>query len=121
MLSAHPPVTENRRRSGIAAVLALCLFAAGCAHSAALRRGIDAEHRQDFDFAVVEYTKALRLRPEDGNTRAALERAKLRASQEHFSRARRLAATGKVDQALVEYELAAELNPTNGDIDAELR
>ncbi|MEQ1750560.1 MAG: hydroxymethylbilane synthase, partial [Prosthecobacter sp.] len=48
----------------------------------------------------------------------ALERAKLRASSDHLQSARRLAATGKLDQALVEYELALELNPTNGEIDA---
>ena len=51
----------------------------------------------------------------------SLDRAKLRASQDHFTRARRLDATGKLDQALAEYELAAELNPTSGDIDGELR
>ena len=51
----------------------------------------------------------------------SLERAKLRASQDHFARGRRLEATGKLDQALVEYELAAELNPTSGDIDQALR
>src|SRR5207248_2992498 len=32
-----------------------------------------------------------------------------------------LAATGKLDIALAEFEIAAELNPTNGDIDDELR
>ena len=120
MLSVLHPGTESRRR-GLAAWLALCLFAAGCAASGALRRGTDAEHRQDYDLAVVEYAKALRLRPDDGNTRAALERSKLRASQDHFSRGRRLAATGKLDQALVEYEVASELNPSNGDVDDELR
>ena len=119
MLSVLHPGTEPRRH-GIAALLALCLFAGGCAASSALRRGSDAEHRQDYDLAVVEYAKALRLRPDDGNTRAALERSKLRASQDHFSRGRRLAASGKFDQALVEYQVAAELNPSNGDLDQEL-
>ncbi len=52
------------------------------------------------------------LRPDDTNARLGLERAKLRASQDHFKRGRRLAATGKFDQALVEFEAAAELNPT---------
>ncbi len=121
MLSVPLPVTECRRH-GIAAVwLAVCLLGAGCAASGALRRGTDAEHRQDYDLAVVEYAKALRLRPDDGNTRAALERSKLRASQDHFSRGRRFVATGKLDQALLEYEVASELNPSNGDLDAELR
>jgi general secretion pathway protein D len=114
------PVTEFRRH-GVAALLAVCLFGAGCAASSALRRGGDAEHRQDYDLALVEYAKALRLRPDDGNTRAALERSKLRASQDHFTRGRRLAATGKLDQALVEYEVASELNPSNGDLDEQLR
>jgi general secretion pathway protein D len=118
MLSLLHPVTEPRR--ALAGVLALCLFAGGCAASGALRRGTEAEHRQDYDLAVVEYTKAVRLRPDDANTRAALERSKLRASDDHFSRGRRLAATGKFDQALVEYQVAAELNPSNGDLDKEL-
>jgi general secretion pathway protein D len=121
MLSAHHLVPESRRRSPIAALLALCLLAAGCAASGALHRGDQAEHRQDYDLAVVEYTKAVRLSPDDTNARVALGRAKLRASQEHFTRGRRLAAVGRLDQALVDYEVASELNPTNGDIDQELR
>ena len=85
------------------------------------RRGRDAEQRQDYDRAVVEYTKALRLKPDDAEARLALERAKLRASTDHFQRGRRLAATGKYDQALVEYELAAELNPASSEVDEALR
>src|SRR4051812_6196052 len=119
MLSLLHPGTEPRRR-GLATLVALCLLTAGCASSGVLKRAVDAEQREDFDLAVVEYTKALRLRPEDANTRAALERAKLRASIEHFNRGRRFAALGKFDQALVEYQVAAEFNPSNGDLDQEL-
>jgi general secretion pathway protein D len=97
------------------------LAAGGCAAATANRNGRAAEQRQDYDRAVAEYTKALRLRPDDHEARAALERAKLRAASDHFQRGRRLAATGKYDQALVEYELASELNPTSGDIDEQLR
>jgi tetratricopeptide (TPR) repeat protein len=104
-----------------AAVLALALIDAGCAASSALRRGREAEHRQDNDAAVVEFTKAARLRPNDTEAMIALDRAKLRASQDHFTRGRRLAATGKLDQALVEYELAAELNPSSAEVDEALR
>jgi general secretion pathway protein D len=120
MLSVPLPVTEIRR-CGVAALLVVCLAGAGCAASGALHRGTDAEHREDYDLAVVEYAKALRLHPDDGNTRAALERSKLRASLDHFMRGRRLAAIGKLDQALVEYEVAVELNPANGELDDELR
>jgi general secretion pathway protein D len=99
----------------------LALVVSGCATSGALRRGAAAEQRQDYDVAVAEYTNVLRARPNDANARLALERAKLRASTAHFQTGRRLAATGKLDQALVEYELALELNPTNLEIDEALR
>jgi general secretion pathway protein D len=121
MSSARPAVSDRRPRGRAAAVLLLCGIAAGCAASGALRRGQAAERRQDYDLAVVEFTKAVRLHPDDTDARAALERAKLRASQDHFGKGRRLAATGKLDLALAEYEVAAELNPGNGDIDEELR
>jgi len=109
-----------RRRLPIFA-LAFLLLTTGCAASAALRHGTEAERRQDYDLAVVEYNKAVRLRPNDAGARLGLERARLRAAADHFQRGRRLAALGTYDQALVEYELASELNPTSGDIDAELR
>ena len=125
MLSALLPVhnvpASRTNLRGAAALLVVCLLAAACASSGAFRRGREAERLLDYDRAVVEYTKAIRLHPDDMNVRLALDRAKLRASLDHFTRARRFAATGKLDQALVEYEVASELNPTNGDIDEELR
>src|ERR1700733_15384899 len=121
MLSAHHLVPESSRPLGAAALLALCLLASGCAASSALHRADKAEHRQDYDLAVVEYAKAVRLRPDDTNARVALDRSKLRASQDHFTRGRRFAGTGRLDQALVEYQIASELNPRNADMDQELR
>src|SRR5437667_10171453 len=119
MLSALHPVPDTRR--ALAALRSVCMLAAGCASSGALRRAHEAERAQDYDRAVVEYNKALRLHPDDMTARLALDRSKLRASEDHFTRGRRFAATGKLDQALVELEVASELNPTNGDIDDELR
>src|SRR5436309_483326 len=116
----RPPVS---RSMVIALGMGLCvatLVNAGCAAATASRRGRDAERQQDYDRAVVEYTKASHINPEDMNARVGLERAKLRASQDHFQRGRRLAAMGKFDQALVEYELAAEMNPTSADVEDEL-
>ena len=77
-----------------------CLLAGGCAASTASRHGLEAERLQDYDRAVVEYQKALSLKPGDATTRLALQRAKLRASEEHFQRGRRLAAAGKAEEAL---------------------
>lgn len=118
-----PPVRSPVRRpvGALAALLVVGALVSGCAAATAARHGQEAERRQDYDVAVVEYTKALELRPDDANLRAGLERAKLRASTDHFVKGRRLAATGKLEQALVELQLAAELNPSNLDVDAELR
>src|SRR5687767_37926 len=116
--------TPHRMSKGFASrflLITTVLIIAGCAASGALRRGRDAERRRDYDLAVVEYSKVVRLKPDDMSARLALDRAKLRASQEHFNAARRLAAAGKLEDALGEYELAAEMNPTSGDIDQELR
>src|SRR5262249_14311463 len=102
-------------------LLAVGALASGCAASAALRRGTDAEKRQEYDVAVVEYTKALRLNPNDTTLPLALARAKLRAAQHPFARGRRLPAVSKLDEALVEYQPASKLTPTDADIDQELR
>jgi general secretion pathway protein D len=99
---------------------AAALLLAGCATSAALRSGERAEQAQDYDRAVVEYTKALRENPDRAATRSALERVRLRASQEHFFRGRRLAATEQHEEALVEFQIASELNPSDADVEASL-
>ena len=115
------PRTVSRRPLALVAIALCSLVLSACATTAAFRRGRDAEQRQDYDRAVAEYTQALRLAPRNTDARLGLERARLRASQDHFVKGRRLAALGKFDEALVEYGLAAELNPSNADIDQELR
>jgi general secretion pathway protein D len=102
------------------AVLAAVLGAA-CATSGAIRAGERAERQSDFDRAVVEYTKALRSDPDNRTAQLALDRAKVRAAQQHFSRGRRLAAAERYEEAAIELQLATELNPTDAAAEAELR
>jgi general secretion pathway protein D len=125
-LSRTLPTDEGSPQRGnlarIAAVVlpVLLVCAAACATSSSLHLGRAAEDRQDYDTAVVEYTKAVREDPNSSDARQGLERVRLRAAEDHLVRARRLAATGKPEQALVEYELAADLNPTNLETTKEL-
>jgi general secretion pathway protein D len=105
-----------------------CLFAAavaavlaGCATSGAVGRAIQAERQQDWDRAVVEYTAAVREQPQNENARMALERAKLRATQVHVSNGRRFASVGKLDEALVEYQIASQLSPASTEIEDAVR
>ncbi len=111
-------------RFRLASLLALCLGVSagmGCATAGFAARGLQAEQAGDHDLAVVEYAKALQAKPNDRATRQALDRAKLRAAQDHFTRGRRFAFTGKLDEALIEYQLAGELNPANKEIEDALR
>jgi general secretion pathway protein D len=121
MLLPTHPVPESRRVRALAAICLCSIVLSSCATTAAFRRGRDAEQRQDYDRAVAEYTQALRLAPDNADARLGLERARLRSAQDHFVKGRRLAALGKFEEALVEYGLAAELNPSSADIDQELR
>jgi general secretion pathway protein D len=113
---------DARRPARLAAALLLATFAgSACATTTAMRDGQRAERAQDYDRAVIEYTKALRLDPDDRDARQALERAKLRASQEHFTRGRRLMQSANLDESLVELQIAAELNPGSPEIEEAAR
>ncbi len=114
---------QARSRAGaLCAALALAAaFAAGCAASQALGRGRDAERRQDYDRAVAEYTRVSRQHPDNAEARLALQRSKLRAADAHFNRGRRFAAAGRLDEALIEFQIASELNPASAEVDAALK
>jgi general secretion pathway protein D len=109
-----------RLASAGAAALVVAVLSA-CATSRAFERGRAAEQQHNYDRAVVEYTRALKERPDDKAARYALDRARIRASQDHFQRGRRLEATGRYEEALLELQLAAELNPSNADVEDLLR
>jgi general secretion pathway protein D len=111
---------KARRYWHLAAVGLLAVALSSCAASTAMRNGRNAEQLQEYDRAIVEYTKVLRKQPENRTARQSLERAKLRSSLEHFSRGRRLHTGGRLDEALVELQLAAELNAGNREIEQEL-
>jgi general secretion pathway protein D len=104
-------------------VLAIALASAlsACATGNALRAAHSAEQAHDYDRAVVAYRNVLRAHPGDREARISLERVRLRAAQEHTTRGRQLAANGRFEDALVEYQLAAELNPTDATVDAALK
>jgi general secretion pathway protein D len=121
-MSSGPALSADLRRVaiGLLAVLAMAGGSA-CATAKGMRLAHQAELAQDYDRAVVEYTRLARANPSNTEVRLALERAKLRASQEHAVRGRRLAGLERYEEAVVEYQLASELNPTDSSVDAALR
>lgn len=100
---------------GIAALTALA-----CASTNAYRAGEKAERQQDYTRAVLEYSRALKLNPENRIYRTSLERARLRASDEHSAAGRRLAARGMLKEAEDELQLALDLLPDSATVAAEL-
>src|SRR4029079_9041144 len=115
------PHAISRRSAVLMLAISLSLAGAGCATTSGMQPRRQAKVAQDYDQAVIEYTKVLRQKPDDVDARRALERAKLRAAQDHLTRGRRFAANGRLDEALVELQTAFELNPGSGDIEETLR
>ena len=121
--SDRVPSTCGSVRRRLTPLLALLLVSAltGCAARTAMHAGQAAERQEDYDRAVLEYRRVVQEHPDDLDARLALERASLRAAQAHFASGRRLDDRGYYPQALVEYQFAADLNPTSGVMAEALR
>ena len=93
----------------LALVLLGSLTLGACASSSAFRAGESAERRQDYDAAVLEYSRAVKQDPDNANYKRGLSRARLRASEAHANAARRFAGRGQYKEALEEYRDRMEL------------
>ena len=112
--------SHSRRLAAASGLLALLTILPGCASSPMKQARIADELRQ-YDVAVAQYMKAVKDDPSNREAYLGLERAKLRAAEAHLFRGRRLQSQGHIEDALLELQVAAELNPTSADIDRELR
>jgi tetratricopeptide (TPR) repeat protein len=74
----------NATTSRLLLPLALCVAIIGCTTSSAMRAGQRADSLQDYDQAIVEYTKALRADPNNRVAQQALEVAKVRSALEQY-------------------------------------
>jgi general secretion pathway protein D len=117
----RPHASRRAWLTPTAGLLVAALAVSACVGSSAYRAGRKAERLDDYDRAVVEYTKAVRAKPDDKDARLALERVRLRAGLDHFAKGRRLAGTGKLEEGLLELQTAAELHPASNDIQELLR
>ncbi|HEV8240268.1 MAG TPA: secretin N-terminal domain-containing protein [Thermoanaerobaculia bacterium] len=93
-------------------LLPLLLALAGCSF-AEYRRAQLAEQKEDWDQAVIFYLQLVQKQPDDLTYRAALLRAKIKASQAHFEAGKKFAEAGSPERAMFEYRQAVELDSTN--------
>jgi len=91
----------------------LAALVAGCAANASFRKAESAEVAGNWDEAVLRYLEALDNDPGNIKYRAALLRAKIKASQAHFEKGKQFEKANVLERALVEYQQAAQLDPTN--------
>jgi len=110
----------DMRRFALALILAAA-GAAGCASSGSIKLAREAELAHDYDRAVVEYTNVVRADPANREAQTSLVRVKLRAAQEHTARGRRFSGLDRYEEAVVEYQLANELNPTDPLVEKALK
>lgn len=108
------------RRSRWLGLSAIVSLSVGCVTSTAFRAGEKAERLGDWDRATLEYSKALREKPESLDARLALQRAKRRSAETHITQGRRLAARGLYKDALEEYQLALDLDGSQPALIAEM-
>jgi general secretion pathway protein D len=110
----------NRNR--FARVLPVLLIAfSACTGSRAFRDAREEEALEHWDLAVLKYSRAVQLDPQDKHYRVALARAKMRASQSHFQKGKLYRSSARPELAVVELEQAILLDPTNQYAETELR
>src|SRR3989475_5287907 len=84
-------------------------------------RGKDAEQRQDYEKAYDFYKQAYDQKPKDLQFRAAFERMRFLAGASHVHRGQLLREGGKLQEAMAEFQKAAEIDPSSSIAQQELR
>ena len=102
------------------ALLALVVVAGGCTGFRNYRKAQLAEEQGDWDQAVLQYLALLDRDPGNLTYRSGLLRAKFKASQAHFEKAKEFHQAGALERAMLEYQQAVQLDPTNQYAQVEL-
>ncbi|HEX4952247.1 MAG TPA: secretin N-terminal domain-containing protein [Thermoanaerobaculia bacterium] len=109
-----------RRFAPMVCWLVLFALLSSCSSYRSYRQAQMAASAEDWDKAVLYYLKAVEKNPDNITYRASLLRAKIRAAQEHFNKARRYYETGLLERAFVDYQQAVQLDPSNQSAAVEL-
>ncbi len=91
----------------------ICLVVAACATSKPFRQGQKYARAGDYDRAVLSFSKALNKDPQNVRYQMELSRARFRASQVHFDKAKKYLAAGRLELAVEELQAAVFLDASN--------
>jgi general secretion pathway protein D len=110
------------KKMAFLSLIGLIFILSGCStFNKSYELGTAAATNKDWDKAIQYYEAAIREDPDNAVYRLALTRAKILASYSHVFAARELAAEGKTEEALAEYEKALAYDPTDRAIASEVR
>ena len=93
----------------------------GCQTYRHSRQASEAVALQNWDAAVYHYLEATALDPTNPRLRMELQRARLRAGEEHFRLGMRFRGANELRRAEQEFTLAVQLDPTHQYAEVELR
>ena len=109
--------TRNRtlraRSAGVAAALAAALALGACATTHLYRAGQKEMAAENFDRAVLLFSKAVSSDPTSTRYKVALSRAKMRAAQDHFAKGQAYVKAGRIDAAIAEFQQTVYLDPSH--------
>ncbi|HEV7219604.1 MAG: cohesin domain-containing protein [Terriglobales bacterium] len=94
-------------------VLAVTLPAASESAKSLYNKGKDAEARQNYEQAYDFYKQAFSQKPQDLSYRSAYERLRFLAGASHVHRGQLMREAGKLDDALLEFQKAVEIDPSS--------
>ena len=84
-------------------------------------KGKDAEARQNYEAAFDFYKQAYEQKPKDLAYRASYERTRFLAAASHVHRGQLLREAGKLQEALAEFQKAAEIDSSSFIAQQEIR
>ena len=104
-----------RIRFLVACILILGLSTAAYPDEAksAYKKGVSAESRKQFDAAFEAFKQAYTLKPNDARYATAYLRSRAFAAAQHVANAMKLRDSLKLQEALAEFQRAAEIDNTN--------
>jgi general secretion pathway protein D len=112
-----------RRVAGILPLVLLCsamMMAADSAKSL-YKQGQQAEARQDYESAYEYFKKAYEIKPTELKYRVPFERLRFQAAASKVHRGQKLREQGRLEDALVLFEQAAAIDPSNDLAAQEIR
>ena len=104
---------KSKQIARFLAMILLTAFLVSCAATGAYRQAEKSAKREDWDKAVIGYSKALNLDPGNMRYSVSLARAKIKSSAVHFEKGKRYLAAGQLELAIAELQQTIALDPSN--------